>query len=106
MRIISISNAPNVCNEDGVIRRDVTDLNRILDRIDPVEGRNDCIREYIYALRDLQRAHELSGFCDLSPQEKREADIDKAQIAVDLAFTDLMIAQERLSAEIRPRRKA
>jgi hypothetical protein len=99
MRIINISDAPSVCDEDGNIRRDITDLNRILNRIDDADGRNDCLREYILALRDLQRAHELSMFEDLSPQEEREADIDKAQVAVDLAFDDLIAAQSRLSAD-------
>jgi hypothetical protein len=43
--------------EDWEIRIDETDLNRILDKIDGTEGRNDALRDYIYALRDLQWAH-------------------------------------------------
>jgi len=36
----------------------MTDLNKILDSIHEAEGRNDALRAYIYALRDLQRAHD------------------------------------------------
>jgi hypothetical protein len=58
MKIVAINNSSTVRNEDGTIRGDMTDLNKILDSIDEAEGRNDAPRAYIYALRDLQRAHD------------------------------------------------
>ena len=51
-RIVAINNAPTVCNEDGTIRGDVTDLNQIIANINSCNGRNDCLRAYVYALRE------------------------------------------------------
>jgi hypothetical protein len=87
MKIVSINAAPSVCDRDCCIRRDVTDLNKILDNIDTAEGRNDALRAYIYALRDLQHAHNEFAF------EGDGDDIDKAQAAVAKAFYRLVSAQ-------------
>lgn len=53
MKVVSINRAPSASDRDGLIRRDITDLNRILANIDTIEGRNDCIIAYVHALRDL-----------------------------------------------------
>jgi hypothetical protein len=94
MKVISINSAPSVCNEDDILRHDVTDLNKILSRIDGVEGRNDALRAYIYALRDLQRAHDSYSF---GGEDGEDAAIDRAQAAVDETFDSLIAAQHRLS---------
>ena len=62
MKIVSINNSPTVRNDDGGIRHDVTDLGKIIDNVDECNGRNDCLRAYVYALRDLQRAHDEFAF--------------------------------------------
>jgi hypothetical protein len=90
MKIVSISNSPTVCDGDGSIRGDVTDLNRILDSIDQ-EGRNDAVRAYIYALRDLQRAHDRHAFFGDNTA------IDPAQTAVAAAFDRLILAEFSLN---------
>jgi hypothetical protein len=101
MKIVSISNSPTVCDNDGFIKGTVTDLNKILDYIDPIEGRNDAIRTYIYALRDLQRAIDLSGICHEDGRPKTNlADIDAARAAVAAAFDRLIVAEFSLN---RPR---
>lgn len=45
-----------------MLRKNVTDLGKIVDNIDEAEGRNDAIRLYIYCLRDLQREYEVSSY--------------------------------------------
>ena len=59
--IVSINNAPAVIDQDLVMRADVTDLNQIIANIDDCNGRNDALRAYIYALRDLARAVGLNS---------------------------------------------
>jgi hypothetical protein len=83
--------------EDWEIRIDETDLNRILDKIDGTEGRNDALRDYIYALRDLQWAHNWSA---TTAADRADAEIYGAQRAVNDAFDRLIRAQRALSAEI------
>jgi hypothetical protein len=91
MKIVNINDAPTVRNDDGGIRHDVTDLGKIIDNIDEAEGRNDALRAYIYALRDLQRAHNESCF------ETNDADIDRAKAAVNSAFDRLIAAEFSLN---------
>ena len=96
MKIVSINQAPTACDRDGLIRRDITDLNLILANIDTVEGRNDCIIAYVHALRDLQVAHNESGFADdgtNGTSEERDAEIDRTRAAVNKAFDDLIMAE-------------
>jgi hypothetical protein len=90
VKIVSINDAQAVCDYSG-IRGEVTDLNRILNNIDEAEGRNDRLREYIYALRDLQRAYNISAF------ENNDADIHKARRAVREAFDRLILAEFTLN---------
>ena len=96
MKVVSINRAPSACDRDGLIRRDITDLNLILANIDTVEGRNDCIIAYVHALRDLQVAHNESSFADdgtNGTHEERGAEIDRARNAVNKAFDDLIVAE-------------
>lgn len=90
MNIVNINAAPTVCDADGGIRPDVTDINKILDIIDRAEGRNDAIRAYIYALRDLQHAHNESSYADTVDAYGK---IDRAQAAVAAAFDRLIVAE-------------
>jgi hypothetical protein len=93
MKIVRINNVPRVCDEDGTIRGDVTDLNKILHNIDPCNGCNDALRAYIYALRDLQRAH-----CELAYDGTLD-DIDRAEAAVAVAFDRLVVAEFSLNRD-------
>ena len=86
--------------EDCEIRVDETDLNRILDKIDSAEGRNDALRDYIYALRDLQWAHNWFA---TTGEGSADTEIYGAQRAVNDAFDRLIRAQRTLSAEIEVR---
>jgi hypothetical protein len=85
--------------EDDLIRVDETDLNRILDNIDRAEGRNDALRDYIYALRDLQWAHNWFA---MNGGDSADREIDGAQRAVNEAFDRLIRAQLALSRELNP----
>jgi hypothetical protein len=89
MKLVSINSAPTIRDEDGGIRPDVTSLDAILSAIDAVEGRNDCIRAYVYALRDLQVAHNEG----VSVEEDVDAAIDRAHAAVNKAFDALIVAE-------------
>ena len=91
LKIVSINNAPTVCDDDGSIRGDVTDIGQILNNIDPAEGRNDALRAYIYTLRDLQRAHNEYAF------EGDGAAVDQAQSNVAKAFDRLIVAEFSLN---------
>jgi hypothetical protein len=91
MKIVSINDTPTVCNEDGVIRGNVTDLNRILDNIDAARGLPDAIRNYVLALRDLQRSNDEFAF-----DAGDGSAIDQAEAAVAEAFESLIIAQRSL----------
>jgi hypothetical protein len=77
---------------DECIRADLTDLNKILSRIDDCEGRNDALRAYICALRDLQRANDrfAGPGCD-------GAEVDQAQAKVAREFDRLIVAEFRLN---------
>lgn len=92
MKIVSINNAPAVSDDDGAPRADVTDIGKILDRIDECNGRNDALRTYILALRDLQRANDryAIGTGD-------DTAIDHAQAKVGKAFDALIVAEVSLN---------
>jgi len=93
MKVVSINAAPSVVDQDGSIRDNVTDLNKILDSIDACNGRNDALRAYVYALRDLQRANDQFAF-------DGDGDaIDQAQIAVANAFDRLIVAEFSLNRQ-------
>ena len=96
MKIVSINAAPSVCDADGGVRPDVTDLNNILDNVDHAEGRNDAIRAYIFALRDLQYAHNQSSYADSG---FGDAEINQAQLVVREAFDRLTYCELRLRYE-------
>jgi hypothetical protein len=91
MKIVSINTAPTVLDDDGSIRGDATDLNKILDNVDQAEDRNDAPRAYIYALRDLQRAHDRYAIFG------EFAAIDPARTAVAKAFDRLVVAEFSLN---------
>lgn len=97
MKIVNINAAPSVCDADGAIRPDVTDLNNILANTDHAEGRNDAIRAYIFALRDLQYAHNQAACYADSGFGDRE--IDQARRAVRIAFDRLTYCELRLRYE-------
>ena len=80
-------------DEDGCIRPDLTDFNAIIDNIDTAEGRNDALRAYILALRDLQHAHNEFALYGTVTAEA----IGRAQAAVEAAFTRLIVAQFSLN---------
>jgi hypothetical protein len=75
MKIVSINRAPTVCNADGAIRPTVTSLDAIVANIDTCNGRNDALRAYIFALRDLQVANNEFGYADVdrTTEEKHAA---------------------------------
>ena len=85
-----------VVDEDGTLLADVTDLNAIVDHIDPCNGRNAALRAYIYALRDLQRAHVAHSVYG----EATEAELYRANTNVVEAFQRLIDAQFSLSDEL------
>jgi hypothetical protein len=89
MKLVSINSAPTVVDEAGGIRPDVTSLDTILNHIDHCNGRNDAVRAYIYALRDLQVAHDEGPYAE----EDTDAAIDRAHAAVNKAFDDLIVAE-------------
>ena len=92
MKIVSINESPAHEDDDGCIRAELTDIGKIIDRIDDVEGRNDALKAYIYALRDLQRANDryASVGCD-------GAEVDQAQAKVAREFDRLIAAEFRLN---------
>ncbi len=69
----------------------MTNLGQILATIDQACGRNDAIRAYIYTLRDLQRAIDVSSF------ENNDVAIARAQAAVNGAFDRLIVAEFTLN---------
>ena len=79
------------CNEDGAIYPDVTSLDLILKHIDKCNGRNDALRAYIYALRDLQWAHnEFAAYgtvevavVDQAEAAVREASVDRCRVFIE-----------------------
>jgi len=97
MKVVSINSTPTVCDADGGIRHDVTDLGKIIDNIDECCGRNDALRAYIYALRDLQWANNQFAYDD-------ETAIDRAQAAVREAFDRLIVAEFSLNRDLSSKR--
>jgi hypothetical protein len=91
MKIVSINDTPTVHDADGILRCQLTDLSKIVDNIDAAEGRNNALRAYIYALRDLQHAHEVGIY------EENDAAIDGAQALVIKKFNELIVAQLTLN---------
>ena len=87
MKIVSINRAPTVCDVDGHIKSDVTSLDAIVANIDTARGRNDALRAYIYALRDLQVANNNFPY----------SAADQAQAAVAKAFDALIVAEFSLN---------
>ena len=85
---------PEVCDEHHFIKRTLTDLQKIVDNIDDTEGRNDALRAYIYALRDLQNAHTLGAY------EENDAELYAAHRRVVETFDELIAAQSRLNREL------
>jgi hypothetical protein len=79
---------------DGCIRADLKDIGKIIDRIDKSEGRNDALKAYVYALRDLQRANDrfAGPGGDL-------AEVDQAQAKVAREFDRLIAAEFMLNRE-------
>jgi hypothetical protein len=94
MKIVSISGAPKIRDPDGIMRGDVTDLNKIVAGIDQAEGRNDALVAYIYALRDLQRANDICAILEWEP-----AAVDRAEERVRATLHELVMAQLALLAE-------
>jgi hypothetical protein len=90
MHIVHINDAPSVRDQDGILRRQCTDLHKIVAAIDPADGRNDALVHYIFALRDLQHAHETGCL------EEDDAAIEAAEAAVTQASDELVAAQNRL----------
>ena len=78
---------------DWKIDKAATDLTEIVGLLDEAEGRNDALRAYIFALRDLQWLHneavEAGGYIDV--------EIDAAQRAVNVAFDALIVAEFSLN---------
>jgi hypothetical protein len=87
------ANETSPVDADGHIRPDVIDLNAILDNIDADFGRNDAIRTYILALRDLEYA------CGRTSYHENTDAICKAHDAVDKAFSRLVFAQYSLNLD-------
>jgi hypothetical protein len=70
-------------------RSDITDLGKIVDAIDTAAGRNDALKAYVFALRDLQHAHDAGCY---EPNDDL-TEIDAAQARVAQTFDALIVAQ-------------
>lgn len=88
-KMVSIKSAPSTCDADGGIRSTVTSLDNIVANIDTACGRNGALRAYIFALRDLQCAHNDACFADGVDR------IDERLAAVAAAFDALIVAEFR-----------
>lgn len=100
MKIVSINRAPTVCNADGAIGPTVTSLDAIVANIDTCNGRNDALRAYIFALRDLQVANNEFGYADVDrTTEEKHAAIARAKAAVAKAFDRLILAELALNRD-------
>jgi hypothetical protein len=95
-KIVSINNSPAVIDEDFVMRADVTDLNQIIANIDDCNGRNDALRAYIYALRDLARVVGLTQY----PDGPTRADLNAAQATVTQTFHRLIFTELSLWPDV------
>jgi len=91
MKFVSINESPTHEDGDGCIRAELTDIGKIIDRIDDDEGRNDALKAYIYALRDLQRANDRYASVDCADA------FDRAQAKVAREFDRLIAAEFRLN---------
>jgi hypothetical protein len=91
VKIVSINNAPTIRDADNILRAVITDLSKIVDNIDTAGGRNDALRRYIYALRDLQHAHDVEAY------EENDAAIRAAQALVAKTFDRLIVAEFSLN---------
>jgi hypothetical protein len=91
VKIVSINNAPTIRDADNIIGTEITDLSKIVDNIDEAGGRNEALRRYIYALRDLQHAHDVGVY------EENDAAIDAAHALVAKAFDRLIVAEFSLN---------
>ena len=78
---------PDAVDRDNIIRKDLTDLNVIVDAIDQADGRSSALRAYVYALRDLQHAIDTSAY------EENSAAIKACRAAVSRAFDCLAVAE-------------
>ena len=76
---------------EGSLRSDAISFDVIVDNIDAANDRNVALRDYVYALRDLQIAHNDSSYFD------NEARIDEAQTQVRKAFAYLVQAEQSLN---------
>ena len=98
MKIVSINESPTHEDADGCIRADLRDIGKIIDRIDTAEGRNDALKAYIYALRDLQRAHDR--FSGMTGEDCDVAEVYQAQAKVAREFDRLIVAEFKLNRAV------
>jgi hypothetical protein len=89
--MMEIANINSALDPDGTIRADVTDIVKIIDNIDDAHGRNDALRAYVFALRDLQRMH---GWHAITGDD---GGIAPAQTALEKAFVRPIVAQFSLN---------
>lgn len=94
---MKINESSTLEDADGCIRAELTDIGKIIDRIDKSEGRNDALKAYIYALRDLQRANDR--FAIVAGTDCGAAEVDHAQAKVAREFDRLIAAEFRLNRE-------
>lgn len=80
---------------EGLLRSDAMSLDAIVDHIDEANDRNVALREYVYALRDLQITHNDGSYFDT------DARIDQAQARVRKAFAYLIEAEQSLNESAR-----
>ena len=79
------------------LRHDVVSLDAIVANLDEGEGRNDALRAYVYALRDLQVAYTATSYADGGTAEEKDAAIRQAQDDVATAFDALIAAEFALN---------
>jgi len=89
---------PDVNDDDGNLRPDITDLNAIVGRLDETCGRNDALVAYIFALRDQQRTIEL-----YATVENNKEEVEAAEANVRAAFSRLISCQCGLLSPSEPR---
>jgi hypothetical protein len=77
--------------EEGFLRSDAMSLDAIIANIDQADDRNVALRDYVYALRDLQIAHNDGSYFDTDVR------IDEAQAQVRKAFAHLIETEQSLN---------
>jgi len=82
---------PRAVDEYHVMRKDITSMDLIVDNIDGL--RQPSLRNYIFALRDLQHAHDTSAY------ESNDAEIEQAFAVVQTAFQQLRECHDLLLRE-------